>query len=1091
MKLRNISIWFSLLVLALLGSNMLLMVYIDQAYQSVAAAQEHRKQSIGLATELHQESEQLARLVRAYTVTGEPQYLFFYYDILAVRSGEKPAPVTDSPFTYWDDAIAGRIQHSLPQNGVKRSLAERMRLLNFSGQEFTALGRVLAATAAMNQIEQIAFSATQGLYDPAKHDFVSDGTPHLNFASKLVHGDDYNRLKADLAHAVDDLAKMTDLRTRAEVVQATEQLQRLISLSMVVMGLTLMLVLLVFYTIRRRVLQPMQHLKATADILSAANYNARVETLADGVRGVDELVVLGDTFNGMAQSIQNDIARRQAIQLELEQARHEAEDGTHAKSMFLANMSHEIRTPMNAIIGMAYLALKTDLKPRQRDYVDKIHSAAQSLLAIINDILDFSKAEAAKLELEQQRLLIDEVIENSFSLLRQRANEKELELLFDVADQSLLGENGAFIGDPTRLGQILTNLLSNAIKFTPSGHIKLTVVIEERDMESATLRFTMRDTGIGMTPEQVGRLFQEFTQADSSITRKYGGTGLGLAISQKLAELMGGRIWVESAPGKGSSFMFTARLKTAPALPDHSSCALALLPDVQALRVLVLDDQIEARLVLVSLLHLLGVGSAPGRGIDHSSDGQTALAMIDQALREGRPYDLLLLDWVMPEMDGGMVLTALREQHPGRVPQTIVVSPHDSEAMRQPAINMGVSLFLAKPVLPEALRALLYRLTGAIDDNQRAIHELPNGSRMPVAEFGEQPDLDGMRVLLVEDNAINQQLAQELLISCGVRVWVADDGREALDILVAAPDGSFDAVLMDLQMPVMGGFEATRLIRQDARFRDLPIIAMTAAAMEQDKEACYAAGMNDHVAKPILPHELMQTLAKWIKSNVRVAQSAAAEKPSDEAWGLSAELPGFNLDSALLLLNGNRAMLKKLLIQFGEQFADATDRLNHLVCSVKLDEAAALVHGIKGAAGNLGAVALFDAAKNLEEEFATGEFQVGLEGFNLAMSGALKSISQLAEPDIAYKSATELDCDNCDWKTATSLCEQLLTLLDGDDYVPHELMAELRLAIPCQATQRHLQQIEKFVGEFNYEQARAVFAELSCIMGHNFQDKIS
>jgi len=297
---------------------MALMIFVDRAYQGVISTQEHRNKSIALMTQLHQEPEQLARLVRAYTVTGESRYLFYYYDILAVRSGEKTMPVTDNPFTYWDDVIAGRIHHNLSENGVKLSLAERMKLLDFSGEEFIALKHVLAATDAMNQVEQIAFAATQGLYDPARKNFVSDGVPHLKFASKLVHGSEYNKLKAELAHAVDNLAIITDHRTEAEVTDATERLQHLISLSMVMMGLTIMLVLLVFYTIRRRVLRPLRQLKAAADNLTTTNYAVRVPTHADGVRGVDELVALGDTFNGMAQSIQNDIAHLHAIQIKLE-----------------------------------------------------------------------------------------------------------------------------------------------------------------------------------------------------------------------------------------------------------------------------------------------------------------------------------------------------------------------------------------------------------------------------------------------------------------------------------------------------------------------------------------------------------------------------------------------------------------------------------------------------------------------------------------------------------------------------------------------------------------------------------------------------
>jgi signal transduction histidine kinase/CheY-like chemotaxis protein len=669
MRLRKVSSWFFPIVLFALAANALLLVLIKQSYDTVVAAQVHRQHALDLANQLHQETEQLARLVRAYTVTGEPRYLLYYYDILGVRQGEKAAPADVNPKSYWDDVIAGRIKHTVPKDGAKRSIADLMKSQGFSDDELNSLKQVIDATTEMNKVEQIAFAATQGLYNPETSEFVSDGPPRLDFASKLVNSDAYNQLKANLSAAVARLVMMTDRRTSAEVAAAGNRLERWIVLSLISMFATIVLTVLALRVVRQQVLVPIHRLDKGAGLLAGGDYTARMGAWT----GVEELTTLGRMFDSMAQSIEDDIRRRHAVQQELEAARKQAEDATHAKSMFLANMSHEIRTPMNAILGMAYLALKTDLTPRQHDYVNKIHNAAKSLLAIINDILDFSKVEAGKLELEEGRFRVEDVAGNSLSLLRQRAHEKDIELLFDVSHPRLLGEGGALMGDALRLGQVLTNLLSNAVKFTHHGYVKLLISVDETDTNGLTLRFTVRDTGIGMTTDQIDRLFEEFTQADGSTTRRYGGTGLGLTISKRIVELMGGRIWVESVPGEGSSFIFTAHFAfTEPPAPLSPP-----LPQADRMRVLVVDDQPDAGLALTDLLGALGVGVTPPGVVDRADDGDTALTMIERADKGGHPYDLLLIDWVMPRLDGAGVLKALKA---GDVkgPLPVVVSAYDS-----------------------------------------------------------------------------------------------------------------------------------------------------------------------------------------------------------------------------------------------------------------------------------------------------------------------------------------------------------------------------------------------------------------------------
>jgi signal transduction histidine kinase/CheY-like chemotaxis protein len=974
MKLKQFSLWFSLVVMLALSANALFLLMIKRGYDSVVAVQEHRQRALSLTSELRQETEHLTSLVRGYTSTGQTSYLTYYYDILAIRQGEKPQPENYVPGTYWDMAIAGEIQPRFPQNGEPRSFSDRMKSLEFSKEEFDALDKVTKATEAMKQIEQIAFAATQGLYDPLTHDFVSDGKPHLDFASQLVHSQKYNQLKSNLAKSVTGLISMVDERTNTAVTEAANELKRWIFLTLCSVVLTFVMVLAALQVIRTRVLRPIETLSKAAARLAQGDYSTRTGVGSGGdasaavsgfsvqnsgsERGVEELLALGATFDSMAESIERDIRLRQQTHRELEAANQKAEEATKAKSMFLANMSHEIRTPMNAIIGMAYLALKTELTPRQKDYLDKVHNAAKSLLGIINDILDFSKVEAGKLELEQARFVLEDVAGNSLSLLRQRAHEKEIELLFNITDPQLLGDSGALLGDALRLGQILTNLLSNSVKFTHQGYVKLTISVEERNDDDVLLRFCMRDTGIGMTPEQVGNLFQEFSQADGSTTRKYGGTGLGLTISKKFVEMMGGRIWVESTPGEGSSFIFTARFPIAKPVPP----AIAVLPGVDVLRVLVVDDLPEAQLVLVDLLTALGVGAAHGQKIDCAASGETALTMVKQALAAGRPYDLLLVDWVMPEMDGGGVLQALQNSGMAHPPLAVVVSAYDSEIMHEAADRLGAEHFLSKPVLPEALRKLLNTLTGNTADERGGSHD---GS--------VDANLNGMRVLLAEDNPINQQLAVELMESRGIEVTVANNGREALDQLDAVAPDYYHVVLMDLQMPVMDGYEATRRLRVDHRYFSLPLIAMTAHAMVEERERCLAIGMNGHLSKPIEPDDFYVTLARYYTGSDALPATTADAKQSASPAASGSDttlqlpnIPGLDTAGGLRRAGNNRKLYSQMLSRFGSDFADFSQTFAGYLANAQWAEAERLAHTLKGLAGTLGANDVVIPAGTLE-----------------------------------------------------------------------------------------------------------------------------
>ena len=635
-----------------------------------------------------------------------------------------------------------------------------------------------------------------------------------------------------------------------------------------------------------------------------------------------------------------DIAAQKEAQRAQEEARALAEDATRLKSDFLANMSHEIRTPMNVIMGMAHLALSTELNKRQRNYVEKISTAAQGLLGIINDILDFSKIEAGKMHFERVDFWLEDVLNGLVDLATLRAQEKGLELLFDIAPEVPTG----LIGDPLRLSQILNNLLSNAIKFTQRGEIRLSISTEQRQDSQAWLRFDVADTGIGMNEQQQQRLFQAFTQADSSTSRQFGGTGLGLAISKRLVDLMGGEIGVDSEPGIGSTFWFRVPL----GVQEQQRELQIDDKDLHDLRILVVDDNASAREIFQTMLHSLRFAA------DTVADGTKALERLQTASEQGQPYQLLLLDWMMPGMDGISLLKQLMATISAtQQPKVIMATAYNRDELLEQLQDVPVAAVLEKPVTPSGL------LDGILQAFGREGVRRTRKRQRADQSAGARAALRGSRILLVEDNELNQEMTVEILAQAGLHTDVANNGAEALSMVAQRP---YDAVLMDCQMPVMDGYEATRRIRAQERFRSLPILAMTANAMEADKERCREAGMDDHIAKPLDVQQLFMTLQRWIR-NSAVAITPALPVIDD------APLPhiaGLQLEVALQRLGGNRALLRKLLQRFHDSQAAVAEQIRSALARAEQEEAVRLAHTLKGLAGNIGAHDLMHLAAELE-----------------------------------------------------------------------------------------------------------------------------
>lgn len=649
--------------------------------------------------------------------------------------------------------------------------------------------------------------------------------------------------------------------------------------------------------------------------------------------------------------IRTDITVNKLLEQRLQAARDEAETATVAKGQFLANMSHEIRTPMNAVLGMLKLLQNTDLSKRQLDYTDKAEGAARSLLGLLNDILDFSKIDAGKMVLESRVFRIDKLMRDISVIVSANLGAKPVEVLFDL-DPAI---PKALMGDTLRLQQVLINLSGNAIKFTSEGEVVIGIRVVTQTERDVTLHFSVRDSGIGIAPENQKHIFDGFTQAEASTTRRFGGTGLGLSISRRLVSLMGGTLSLASELGVGSTFSFTVSLPIAAEQPKFALHAPAV---PKGLNVLVVDDNPSARAVLAAMAESLGWKA------DLAAGGAEALAMVRARADAGRPpYQAIFVDWLMPGMDGWETINRIKNDRPDLATSVLVmVTANGRETLIQRSAEDQAKLsgFLVKPVTA----SMLY---DAVSD---ALVDEPSELLADATVTLSQPLL-GMRLLVVEDNIINQQVAQEMLSNEGALVELAENGQLGVEAVhrAMAQGQAFDAVLMDIQMPVMDGYSATRVLRQDPSLAGLPIVAMTANAMASDRDACLAAGMNAHVGKPFKLTELVTLLQQLTQPGSRLRaphSNGASLSPSEPSEPALPRVDAVDMAGALERLGGNHQLYARVLQSYLNDIAKQPDQLEAALVSSDWELAARLLHTLKGLSATVGASYMAAVARQAE-----------------------------------------------------------------------------------------------------------------------------